>query len=293
VGIGNSNPTAKLDVNGRVNIDSTLVVKDSVTMKSNLRVEEDANFMNKTNMKDAEVNQLFKANGESEFNGGVRFTNFSLSSFFSDKYFMVIDAQGNASRVPYDSLAFNLKGTLAAIPMAPMPLDFCSLVFPNGASYADNPYWQSMPNKLVVPCPDVNVGIGTLNPATKLDVWGGVSCEGISIGVNPNQLGTKSFHLRAYNNTNATANAAVFLVENQDRPLFQINNDGIVRTREIKVNLDAAWPDYVFKPNYDLMPLKQVELFISEKGHLPNVPSASEIEIEAQIMRLEKLENNK
>jgi len=60
VTIGNSIPTAKLDVNGRVDIDSALVVKDSVTMKSNLRVEEDANFMSTTNMKDAEVNQLFK-----------------------------------------------------------------------------------------------------------------------------------------------------------------------------------------------------------------------------------------
>jgi len=39
VGIGNANPTAKLDVNGRVNIDSSLVVKDSVSIQSNLRVQ--------------------------------------------------------------------------------------------------------------------------------------------------------------------------------------------------------------------------------------------------------------
>lgn len=69
----------------------------------------------------------------------------------------------------------------------------------------------------------------------------------------------------------------LFLVENQERKLFQITTDGIVRSREIKVNLDLDWPDYVFKPNYSLMPLKQVESFISENGHLPNVPSAQEI----------------
>ncbi|MGN7787301.1 hypothetical protein ACTJIJ_22395 [Niabella sp. 22666] len=47
---------------------------------------------------------------------------------------------------------------------------------------------------------------------------------------------------------------------------------------EVKVKLQSSgWPDYVFKPQYQLMPLSQVEDFIKKKGHLPEVPSAKEV----------------
>jgi hypothetical protein len=68
------------------------------------------------------------------------------------------------------------------------------------------------------------------------------------------------------------------LVENRDRRLFQIQNDGLVRAREIKVDLANNWPDYVFQSTYSLMPLNDVKTFIGKNGHLPNVPSACEIE---------------
>jgi len=37
---------------------------------------------------------------------------------------------------------------------------------------------------------------------------------------------------------------------------------------------DGACADYVFEEGYELRPLTVVEEFISENGHLPNVPSA-------------------
>lgn len=40
----------------------------------------------------------------------------------------------------------------------------------------------------------------------------------------------------------------------------------------------TPWPDYVFKQDYILLSLKQVEQHIKEKGHLPNIPSAKEVE---------------
>lgn len=40
----------------------------------------------------------------------------------------------------------------------------------------------------------------------------------------------------------------------------------------------GSWPDYVFADNYNLKSLKDVKKFISENKHLPNIPSASEIE---------------
>lgn len=54
-------------------------------------------------------------------------------------------------------------------------------------------------------------------------------------------------------------------------------------------------PDYVFESDYDLMPLAEVESFIQENGHLPNIPSAEELAgpinmSKMQMSLLEKIE---
>lgn len=41
---------------------------------------------------------------------------------------------------------------------------------------------------------------------------------------------------------------------------------------------NGGWCDYVFAPDYPLLPLSEVEKFIAEKRHLPGMPSAAEIE---------------
>lgn len=55
---------------------------------------------------------------------------------------------------------------------------------------------------------------------------------------------------------------------------------GGILADEVRVYLSSGgtWADYVFNENYDLKPLAEVEKFITEKGHLPNVPSACEIQ---------------
>ena len=51
-------------------------------------------------------------------------------------------------------------------------------------------------------------------------------------------------------------------------------------TEELKVQLYANWPDYVFQKNYLLPNLETTEAYIQDKGHLPNMPSAKNIEAE-------------
>ena len=46
---------------------------------------------------------------------------------------------------------------------------------------------------------------------------------------------------------------------------------------EVRVELDATWPDYVFEKHYDLSPLPQLENFIRINKHLPNIPSAGQV----------------
>lgn len=49
-----------------------------------------------------------------------------------------------------------------------------------------------------------------------------------------------------------------------------------IRTRKIKVD-QTAWADYVFAPTYKLLPLQDLETYIKQNQHLPDVPSATEV----------------
>lgn len=52
-----------------------------------------------------------------------------------------------------------------------------------------------------------------------------------------------------------------------------------IRTRKVKVDMDT-WPDYVFTPGYKLPSLDTVSAFIQTHGHLPEIPSATEVKKE-------------
>ncbi|PWG77875.1 hypothetical protein DDR33_25200, partial [Pararcticibacter amylolyticus] len=48
------------------------------------------------------------------------------------------------------------------------------------------------------------------------------------------------------------------------------------RAHEIKVET-ANWPDYVFTPQFQRRPLAELERFVLENNHLPEIPSAREV----------------
>jgi hypothetical protein len=58
---------------------------------------------------------------------------------------------------------------------------------------------------------------------------------------------------------------------------YKLSVNGKIICTEVRVNLVADWPDYVFRPGYHLMPVSHLGRFIEENGRLPNIPSASEI----------------
>jgi hypothetical protein len=59
-------------------------------------------------------------------------------------------------------------------------------------------------------------------------------------------------------------------------PTYKLSVNGNIRTKEVVV--ESGWADYVFDKNYRLRSLDEVELFIQQHKHLPNIPSAKEIE---------------
>ncbi len=55
---------------------------------------------------------------------------------------------------------------------------------------------------------------------------------------------------------------------------------GNVIAESVKVALQGSWPDYVFKPENKLLSLQEVEKYVHENNHLPEIPSETEVKKE-------------
>jgi hypothetical protein len=53
--------------------------------------------------------------------------------------------------------------------------------------------------------------------------------------------------------------------------------NGTITSREVNVTV-SGWFDHVFEKSYNLIPLSQVESFILKNKHLPEMPSAKDVE---------------
>ncbi len=59
---------------------------------------------------------------------------------------------------------------------------------------------------------------------------------------------------------------------------YKLSVKGKVICEEAKVQLSASWPDYVFKSDYPLMTIPDLEKSIRKEQHLPNIPAAADME---------------
>jgi hypothetical protein len=77
---------------------------------------------------------------------------------------------------------------------------------------------------------------------------------------------------------------------------YKLRVGGKIFSEEVRVQLQSAWPDYVFEKKYEKLSLEELEKYVNEKKHLPNIPSAEEVEKngqhlgEIQSKMLEKIE---
>jgi hypothetical protein len=60
-----------------------------------------------------------------------------------------------------------------------------------------------------------------------------------------------------------------------NNPINKLDVSGTIHSKEVKVDV-TGWPDYVFRKEYDLPTLAEVEKHINEKGYLKNIPSEEE-----------------
>lgn len=61
-------------------------------------------------------------------------------------------------------------------------------------------------------------------------------------------------------------------------PDAKLTVNGTIHTKEVKVDLNIPVPDYVFANDYKLKTLNEVEAYIKANRHLPEIPSARELE---------------
>ncbi len=112
------------------------------------------------------------------------------------------------------------------------------------------------------------------NPNTSNDiVTANCLCQGTTTGGNGSSVWTDHTDHISYNqkvligsNTNLPDGYNLFVEE------------GIL-AKKLKLALPntTAWADYVFEDNYELRPIQEVEDFVKQHKHLPNVPSAKEL----------------
>ncbi len=77
---------------------------------------------------------------------------------------------------------------------------------------------------------------------------------------------------------------------------YSLAVDGYVLSEGLKIDEVADWPDYVFEDDYNLISIQDLEQEIENLGHLPNIPSAKEIQNngidleQMDLLLLEKIE---
>ncbi len=77
--------------------------------------------------------------------------------------------------------------------------------------------------------------------------------------------------------TNAYYNTGNVGIGTSSPGTYKLAVNGNIRAKEVKV--ETGWADYVFEKGYHLPSLEEVEKHINEKGHLINIPSASEVQV--------------
>lgn len=125
---------------------------------------------------------------------------------------------------------------------------------------------------------DGNLGIGTTQPNKgRLHVKGSVHVE--------NSSGDQVFHISAgkqlvfigadaYDQFISTQDTDTSAIQKNDYSLWV--SKGVVSEDFAVANTDE-WADYVFKDGYELMDLEELEHFVKQNNHLPEIPSEAEV----------------
>jgi hypothetical protein len=115
-------------------------------------------------------------------------------------------------------------------------------------------------------------------------------------GIFANAPDPEDYALFGIGNTYVSGYLRVGTTTNPYSGQYKVVVDGKILTEEVRVQNSSGWPDYVFDEHYDLKSLPEIEQFIAQNHHLPNIPSAQVIAEngialgDMQIRMMEKIE---
>lgn len=159
-------------------------------------------------------------------------------------------------------------------------MDDCGLVFLS----ADNFIFK-----------DGRVGIKTLYPSYDLDVQGSIFSKHLTLFdretykenidgwiLRSNKYGNAFWSDPSMLNDNdwTISGNNIYRLDGQvgigtsDTYGYKLAVNGAIITEEVIVKISEDWPDYVFDEAYTLMSIPQLESYIAEHGHLPDIPAA-------------------
>ncbi|MEZ0184283.1 hypothetical protein AB9T89_18705 [Flavobacterium oncorhynchi] len=147
-----------------------------------------------------------------------------------------------------------------------------------------------------------NVGIGTSNPLFKLDVNGVVNINSATDGgglrfnsAANSQIDSRNWIVssdgyeygdlvfKSSSTFSGVPSDVKLTIKSNGNvgigvkiPTNKLDVNGIIHSKEVKVDMNG-WSDFVFKKEYNLPTLDEVEKHIVEKGHLENIPSEKEV----------------
>ena len=121
---------------------------------------------------------------------------------------------------------------------------------------------------------DGSTGIGTSSPSARLDVKGGGTISSTFALAVTN--GTPTNILRVRDDGKVIIGTGT--ITSGSHTDFKLSVDGKVVAKHYVCTTGVMWADDVFEDGYALMPLTTLKEYITEKGHLPGVPTATEVE---------------
>jgi hypothetical protein len=149
-----------------------------------------------------------------------------------------------------------------------------------------------------------NIGIGNTNPTFKLDIAGTlkVSTDNSYLLIDNVNSGENCYGASSFHSFQISGNEKLRILGNGNigigtlNPTYKLDVVGTARAQEVKVNLNAPAPDYVFEKDYPLLSLAEIQKYILKNKHLPEIPSARDMEnneinlSEMNILLLKKVE---